>query len=74
MEFPHLLHHTVNTFGFDDTDGKASQAGDVFRAMAGSYSATVFVEAPVDDVMTAILDAPVAPVCFEQLLGVGPGQ
>ena len=70
-ELPHLLRHTANTFGFDDTDGKASQAGDVFRAVTGSYPAAVFVKVPVDDVMAAILDAPVASVGFEHLLGVG---
>ena len=71
MEFPHFLRHTVHTLGFDDTDGKASEAADVFRAMTGSYPATVLVENPVDDIMTAILDAPVPPVCLEYLLGVG---
>ena len=71
MEFPHFLRHTVHTFGFDDTDSKASEAADVFRAMTGSYPATVLIEIPIDDIMTAILDAPVAPVCLEQLLGVG---
>ena len=71
MEFPHFLRHTVHTFGFDDTDGKASEAADVFRAMTGSYPATVLIEIPIDDIMTAILDAPVAAICLEQLLGVG---
>ena len=71
MEFPHFLRHTVHPFGFDDTDGKTSQAADVFWAMAGSYPTAVLVEVPVDDVMAAILDAPVAPVRVEYLLGVG---
>ncbi len=71
MELPHLLRHIGHAFGFDDTDGKASEAGDVFRAVPGSYPATVFVEVPVDDVMAAVLDAPVAPVCLQYPLSVG---
>lgn len=71
MELPHLLRHIGHAFGLDDTDGKASETGDVFRAVTGPYPATVFVKVPVDDVMAAILDAPVAPVCREYLPGVG---
>ena len=71
MELPHLLRHTVHTFGFDDADGEAAQAGDVLWAVTGSDPAPVFVKVPVDDVMTAILDAPVGSVCLEHLLGVG---
>jgi len=68
---PHFLCHAVHTFGFDDTDGEASKTGDVFRTVTGSYPTAVFVNVPVDDVMAAILDAPVAAVGLEYLLGVG---
>ena len=53
------------------TNGNASQAGDVSRAVAGSYPAAVFVQVPVDDVVAAVFDAPVAAVCFEDPPGVG---
>ncbi len=71
MELPHLLRHTVHTFGVDDTDGEASQTGDVFRTVTGSNPTAVFVKVPVDDVMAAILDAPMASVGLEHLFGVG---
>ena len=70
-ELPHFLRHAAHAFGFDDADGKASQAGGIFRSVTGSYPAAVFVKVPVKGVMTAILDAPVAAVGYQYLLGVG---
>ena len=58
-------------FGFDDSNCKTSESGDVFWAMAGAYPTTVFVIVPVDDVMAAVFDAPVAAVGGKNLLGVG---
>ena len=71
MELPHFVRHTFYTLGFHDTDGEASKAGDIFWAVTGAYPTSVFIIIPVDDVVTAIFDAPVASVCFEHLLGVG---
>jgi hypothetical protein len=39
--------------------------------VAGSDPAAVFVEVSVDDVVAAVLDAPVAAVCFDDPPGVG---
>ncbi len=61
----------VDAFVFDDADREAAQAGDVFWAMAGADAAAVFIVVPIEDVMTAILDAPVAAVSGQHALGVG---
>ena len=71
MQLAHLLRHTIHAFGFDEAEGEPSESRDVFGTVAGADAAPVFIEVPVQDVVTAILDAPVAPVCFEDLLGVG---
>ena len=72
MELSHLLRHALHyPFGLNDPDGEASQPRDIFRAVPGSYPAAVFVKVPIDGLMTAILDAPVAAVGFQYLLGVG---
>ena len=70
-ELSHFLCNTAYAFGFNQANGKASQAGGVFRSVTGSYSASVFVKVPIDEVMATVLDAPVAPVGFEYPLGVG---
>ena len=40
--------------GFEDTDGEATQAGEIFRAEAGADATAVFIEVPVDEVMYAL--------------------
>ena len=57
--------------GLDQADGEASQSGDVLRAEAGADGAAVLIEAPIDDPMTTVLDAPVAAVEGEYTRGVG---
>ena len=69
-EFSHFLCNAAHVFGFDDPDGEAAEAGDVFRAVAGAYAAAVFIEIPVQDVVAAILDGPVAAIHGKELLGV----
>jgi len=39
--------------------------------MALAYSASVFVKVPIDNVMAAVFDRPVSPVCGQHLLRVG---
>ena len=39
--------------------------------MTGTDSTAVFIKVPVDDVVAAVLDAPVRPVGFEYLLSIG---
>jgi len=70
VELPHLLRHIRNAFGFADTDGQATEAGDVFWTMAGAYPTAIFIKVPVDHIRAAILDAPVPPVDVQEPLGV----
>jgi len=67
----HFLGDPAYAFGFHDSNGKTSESGDVFWTMAGAYPTTVFVIVPVDDVMAAVFDAPVAAIGGKNLLGVG---
>ena len=69
-ELSHFLCNTAYAFGFDYPDGKAAEAGDVFRAIAGPYAAAIFIEIPVQDVMATVLDAPVAAIDGKELLCV----
>ena len=55
---------------FEDTDCEATQAGDVFRAEAGTDAATILVVVPVDDVMNAF-DAPMPAVDAQYALRRG---
>jgi hypothetical protein len=59
---PHFLRNTAYLFGFDNTNGKAAQAREIFWAMAGTFPAAIFVIVPIDNVMTAVFDDPVAPL------------
>ena len=61
----------MSAFGFDDANGESPQSSDVFWAMAFAYAAAVFVIAPIDNVMTAVFDAPVATVGGKNALRVG---
>jgi hypothetical protein len=56
--------------GLEDADGKASQAGDVFGAEAGSDLAAILIVVPVDDVMNAF-DAPMPAVDSQYTFGRG---
>ena len=71
MKVGHVLRYAAHTFGFDDANGEAAQARDIFRAMAGTYPAAVFVIVPVDNVVAAVFDAPVAAVGGKHALRVG---
>ena len=62
---------TAQPFGFDDTDGEASQAGDILRAVAGADAAAVLIIVPVEDIMAAVFDAPVATVGSQHALRIG---
>jgi len=65
------LRDIAYAFGFDDANGESSQSSDVFWAVTSSYAAAVFVIVPIDNVMTAVFDAPVATVGGEHALRVG---
>ena len=64
----HFLRDTANALGFDDPDGKAAESGDIFRAVAGAYSASVFI--PVEDIVATVFDAPVTAIYGKEPLGV----
>ena len=67
-EFLHFFRNGfIGFLAFQQADGKASQAGDVFRPVAGADSAAVFIVVPVDDVMAAF-HAPVFAVVAKDLL------
>ncbi len=67
----HLLRDTRYTFGLNDANGRTPQARDSFRAMLPAYPAAIFVIAPIDNVMTAVFDAPVATVDGKHALKFG---
>ena len=67
----HLLGDTAHAFRFDYTNSEATQASDIFRPVALGYPAPVFVEVPVDDVVTGVFDTPVATICEKHALRVG---
>ena len=71
VQLAHGLRHAADAFGLDQTDGKAPESGDVFGAVAGADAAAVFVIVPVEDVVTATLDAPMAAIHLEYLLWSG---
>jgi len=61
----------THPFGFDDSSGESPKSGDVFRAVAGTYPTAIFIVIPIDNVMAAILDAPMAAVHGENTLWIG---
>lgn len=70
-ELAHFLSNATHSFGFNDAYGKSPQSGHVFRAMAGSYTAAVFIIIPIDDVMATVFDTPVTSVGGKNTFGVG---
>ena len=70
-ELPHFLSYTTNAFGFDDTDGESPQSGNIFRSVTGAYAAAVFIIVPIDDVMAAVFNAPVAAIRGKNAFWVG---
>jgi hypothetical protein len=71
-EFAHFLGDTFHTFfAFDDADGEAAQARHVLRAVAFADAASILVIVPVEDVVAAVLDAPVLPVITQNFFGAG---
>ena len=65
------MRDAAYAFGFDDANSESPQSGDVFWAVTSTYAAAVFVIVPIDNVMTAVLDAPVAAVGGKHALRVG---
>jgi hypothetical protein len=58
-------------FGLNDADSKAPQASDTIQAIALAYPAADFVTVPINNIMTGVLDAPVATVGVKHALMIG---
>ena len=72
-ELSHFLCDAAYALGFDESNGKAPKSGNIFWAIAGTYPAAVFVVDPVEDIVTAIFDAPLAAVDGQKALSIGLG-
>ena len=70
-ELPHSLGNAACAFGLDDAYGETAQPGHVFRAMADSYAAAVFVVIPIDNVMATVFDAPVSAIGRKNTFSIG---
>lgn len=73
VELTHGLGDAAHGFRFDGADGEAAQARDIFRAMprAAAAAAAILVVVPVNDVLAAVVDDPVAATDLEQALRSG---
>ena len=69
-ELPHFLSDAENAFGFNDSNGKPSESGDVLWTIAATYTATIFIVVPIKDVV-ATLNAPMASIGGENVTCVG---
>ena len=70
-ELSHFPRDAAYVFGFDDSNGKPSEPGDVLRAIAFAYPASIFIIVPIKDVVAAILNAPMLSIGGENALWVG---
>ena len=64
----------MRTLGFYDADCETPETGDIFRTGAGEDSAAVFILVPVDEVMAAIFNGPVAAVGAQNPMWVMGGS
>jgi len=71
LELTHGLGDAAQGFRLDEADGDAAQARDIFRAMPRAAAAAILVVVPVDDVLAAVVDDPVAATDLEQALRSG---
>ena len=71
VEVSHLLRDIGDAFGFDEPDREPSEPRDIFGPMLRADTAAVFIEVPVKNIVATILDAPMAPIDGEDLLGRG---
>ena len=60
-----MVSATASPRPCDEADGEAAQQGHVLRPVAGADTASIFIEAPVEDVMGR-LDGPVPAIESEQ--------
>ena len=65
------MGYATNIFGFDDADAESPQSGHIFWPVTGAYAAAVLIIVPIDNVMAAVFDAPVASVGSKDVFRVG---
>ncbi|MGO9592927.1 MAG: hypothetical protein ACLQFT_17985 [Steroidobacteraceae bacterium] len=70
LELTHGLGDAAQGFRLDEADGDAAQARDIFRAMPRAAAAAILVVVPVDDVLAAVVDDPVAATDLERRCAV----
>lgn len=68
VQLPHFLSDAFDFFRFEKTDGELTQATDVFRPMSFANPTSVFIEIPIQDVMTTVFDGPMAAINLQQAL------
>lgn len=66
VELTHGLGDAAHGFRFDGAEGEAAHGRDIFRAMPRAAAAAILVVVPVDDVLAAVVDDPVAATDLEQ--------
>src|SRR5208282_4901319 len=66
-----FLGDAARPAGFDDADGEAAEAGDIFRAVAHADAAAVLVKVPIENVVATVFDDPVPAVNLEHASGAG---
>ena len=66
----HFLGNAGYAFRFDQTNGKSAEACDVFGTITGAYAPSILIVIPVDDIMAAVLDTPVATIDHKESLCV----
>ena len=69
-QLAHFLCHAVGAFGFDETDSKAAQPGDVYGAMSCPNTAAVFVVVPINHVVATVFDAPMFAVGLKDFFDI----
>lgn len=60
----------TDTPGAANADRAASKSGEVFRTVAGTDATSVFVVAPIENIVAAIFDGPMPPVSLEEASGI----
>jgi len=70
----HFLGDTTSPFGFNNSDSETAETGHIFWTVTGTYAGAIFIVVPIDNIVAAIFNTPVAAVCFKNVLGVRLGR
>ena len=73
MQVAHFFCDAEFSIGdkLNGTDGEATQAGHVFGAVACADTAAILIEVPIDDIVAAVFDGPMAAIRGEDTLWIG---